>query len=541
MKTLKIYYSLLTLVLILTSFGCESDFLDRTPEDEVPVEGFFKTEQDLYFAANALYSFLDIVNTSYLENITDNCTNEQFWVSGYQIATGGATPTDGYFLHFWENNYNYIQRANRLIENANNVTDIDEAKRAQYVGEAKFVRAYLYEQLAGLFGAVPFVTTSISPEETANLTRTPVSEIRASIVNDLTEAARDLPLTTPNEWGRATKGAALALKARILLYNEQWEESAAAAKEVIDSGVYSLHPNYTELFTYDGEGSNEIIFARQYADLPDQTHIFNLVIGSPALQGWSSHIPTKSLVDTYECIDGQTIDESPLYDETTPWTNRDPRLNQTILYPGREFYDGVWTSTMEGFDFGSQKVYLDDDRDGVGAGWNETHSGYMFLKYIQYRDYDEGRFAFEGHSIDWVVLRYPEVLLTYAEAKLEAGQVDGTVYDAINQVRQRPSVNMPPVGGLSDSELRELIRRERRVELVFESLRLMDIRRWRLAETVMNEPVVGAPLANPATVSPIVYREGWQTNVFDPNKDYLWPIPQKAIDLNPNLEQNPGW
>jgi len=108
-------------------------------------------------------------------------------------------------------------------------------------------------------------------------------------------------------------------------------------------------------------------------------------------------------------------------------------------------------------------------------------------------------------------------------------------------VRQRPSVNMPTVAGLSDGELRELIRRERRVELAFESLRLMDIRRWRLAETVMNETVVGAPLANPATISPIVYREGWQTNIFNASKDYLWPIPQRAIDLNPSLEQNPGW
>lgn len=542
MKIINIYHRTFFLLLAIIALSCESDFLDRSPEDEVPVEGFFKTEQDLYFAANALYSFLDIVNTSYLENITDNATNEQPWVSGYQIATGGATANDGFFLHFWENNYKYIQRANRLIENADNVTDITESKRAQYVGEAKFIRAYLYEQLAGLFGAVPFVTTSIKPEDTASLTRTAVSEIRAAIVADLTAAAQDLPLTNNEEWGRVTKGAALALKARILLYNEQWSESAAAAKEVMDLGVYTLNSEYSELFTYAEEGNNEIIFARQYADLPDQTHIFNLVIGSPANGGgWSSHIPTKSLIDTYESSDGLTIDQSPIYDEKTPWTNRDPRLHQTILYPGREFYDGVWTSTMDGFDFGDKKVYLDDDRDEVGASWNETHSGYMFYKYIQYRDFDEGKFGQEGHSIDWIVLRYPEVLLTYAEAKLEAGQVDGSVYAAINQVRQRPSVNMPMVSGLSNSDLRDLIRRERRVELAFEGLRLMDIRRWGIAETVMNETLFGAPMANPATVSPIEYRKGWQINIFNPNKDYLWPIPQNAINLNPGLTQNPGW
>jgi hypothetical protein len=341
-----------------------------------------------------------------------------------------------------------------------------------------------------------------------------------------------------SEWGRVTKGAALALKSRIALYNEDWTIAAEAAKEVMDLRVYSLHPSYEELFQYQGEQSSEVIFSRQYANLTNARHNMTIQIGSSvAFDGWSNFLPTKSLIDSYECTDGLDINTSPLYNEKFPWTNRDPRLHQSIVYPGREYLDGVWTS-IPGFDFGSEIVY--NDYDGAGAKeWNKPKSGYMFWKYQQPDDVTNNS-VWEGH-IDLILIRYAEVLLNYAEAKLEAGTIDQSVYDAINLIRQRPSVNMPPItSGKGVSELRAIIRNERRVELVLEGFRLFDIRRWRIAETVLGQPLYGAPESNPETMNPITYLTNWQINSFDPSRDYLWPIPRTEIDQI-GLEQNPGW
>lgn len=527
-------YILISFIITLF-YACNDDILDLTSQTELTTDLFMSTEQDLYFATNALYSSSSFSNL-YLENITDNCTNNHTWDAPYNLAIGSATPYNQYVFGFWDNNYRYIQSANRIIEGAAKAQDIDEAKRLQYIGEAKFFRALMFEQLVGLFGDVPFTTSSLSPEEALEVTRTDKSEIRAYLANDLTEIADDLPLVA-EQWGRVTKGAALALKSRIMLYDGKWTEAAAAAKEVMDLGVYSLHSSYEELFQYEGEQSSEIILSRQYADLPGHKHQMTIEIGSSvAYDGWANWLPTKDLIDDYECIDGLTIDSSPLYDEKHPWDNRDPRLHHTIVYPGREYLDGYWTS-IPGFDFGDAKVY--EDMGDKGLSWNIPKSGYMFWKYVQPQDvYTDNEW--EGH-IDLILIRYAEVLLNYAEAKLEAGDIDQSVYDAINEIRQRPSVNMPIItSGKNQSELREIIRRERRVELVFEGLRLFDIRRWRIAEDVMNRTPYGSPEANPATMDPITYKTGWQVNVFDPARDYLWPIPQTEIDKI-GLKQNPNW
>lgn len=526
------------IVIILTSilWSCEDDFLNRISQTEIGTDSFMSTEEDLYFATNALYSSSSFSNL-YLENMTDNCTNNHTWDAPYDLATGSATPYYGFIMQFWDNNYRYIQTANRIIEGAQKAKNIDESKRLQYIAEAKFFRALLYDQLVGLYGDVPFLTNSISPSDAAEVTRTDKSEIRTYLANDLSEIADDLPISS-EQWGRVTQGAALSLKSRILLYNESWSEAAAAAKEVMDLGVYSLHPSYEELFQYEGEQSSEIIFSRQYADLTGHKHDMTIQIGSAiAYDGWANWLPTKDFIDTYECTDGLTIDDSPLYDEKYPWDNRDPRLSQTVLYPGREYLDGYWTS-IPGFDFGDAKVY-DDSPGSGGAEWNKPKSGYMFWKYVQPQDIYTGN-EWQGH-IDLILIRYAEVLLNYAEAKLEAGDIDQSVYDAINEIRQRPSVNMPIISsGKGEQELRDIIRRERRVELVFEGFRLFDIRRWKTAEIVMNKTLYGAPEANPATMNPITYITGWQVNVFNPARDYLWPIPQEEIDKI-GIEQNPNW
>jgi len=535
MKNIHIY----VLVLMASLSSCSDDFLDRKSQQAISTDTFFSTEQDLYFATVALYSSSTFGNL-YLENLTDNCTSNNVWVSPIEFATGGADRYNSFSANFWSNSYKFIATANRIIEGAQTTQNITEEKRLQYIGEAKFIRVLMYNQLVGLFGDVPFITKPITPDEALKATKTKASEIRTFLQNDLSVAATSLPLKA-KEWGRVTKGAALALKSRIALYNEDWSAAATAAKEVMDLGVYSLHPSYEELFQYKGEQSSEVIFSRQYADITNHRHAMTVQIGSStAFDGWADFLPTKDLIDSYECKDGKDINTSPLYDEKFPWTNRDPRLHHSIVYPGREYLDGFWTS-ISGFDFGTSKVYEDRIGSSGGKEWNKPKSGYMFWKYQQPDDVTAKK-VWEGH-IDLILIRYAEVLLNYAEAKLESGVIDQSVYDALNIIRQRPSVNMPLItSGKSVTELRKIIRNERRVELVFEGLRLYDIRRWKTAETVMNKVLYGAPKSNPAFMNPITYITNWQINKFDPARDYLFPIPQTEVDKNPTgLKQNPGW
>ena len=528
------YFFILIIAVLLNS--CNDDFIDKVNQGAVSTDTFFSTEQDLYFATNALYSSSSFRNM-YLENITDNSTNNHTWDAPYDFATGAASSYDGFSLDFWRNNYQFIQTANRIIQGAQKTENISEEKRQQYIGEAKFHRALMYDQLVGLFGDVPFLTVPTSPDDARKAVRNNKTEIRNFLIEDLTTAAANLPLRSA-EWGRVTKGAALALKSRIALYNENWTIAATAAKEVMDLGVYALHPSYEQLFQYQAEQSSEVIFSRQYANVTNHRHNMTIQIGSTvAFDGWSNFLPTKSLIDSYQCIDGLDINTSPLYNEKFPWTNRDPRLHQSIVYPGRAYLDGVWTS-IPGFNFGSAKVY--NDWDGAGAKeWNKPKSGYMFWKYQQPDDVASNN-VWQGH-IDLILIRYAEVLLNYAEAKLEAGDIDQSVYDAINRIRQRPSVNMPPITpGKSISDLRAIIRNERRVELVLEGFRLFDIRRWKIAENVVGKTLYGSPESNPAFMNPIKYRTNWQINVFDPSRDYLWPIPRTEVDQI-GLKQNPGW
>lgn len=535
MKTNRIA-KLITIFLMLA--GCNSDFLDRFPKDQIPESTFFTSENDLYIASNALYTVIDIKGISFLENLTDNSTAQVPWAPEWTIPSNMANAENGSFSSTWTKYYRFIQAANRIIEGAPKVQKITEGKRSQYTGEARFMRAYLYELLIELYGDVPLLTSSITPDEGRQVTRTDKNEVRKFVLDELTAAASILPISS-TEWGRATKGAALALKTRVLLYDGKWAECAATAKEVMDLKLYSLYPDYNKLFTYEGERCSEIIFARQYSDIVGQTHTYTQEIGSQSLGGYGGFAVLKSFVDTYECIDGLTINESPLYNEKTPWKNRDPRLYATVLYPGHKLLDGVWSSTMDGFNnFNGAKVYLDDNRDKLRSSWNETQSGYQLFKYLQERDYQEKKFV-SNQSIDFILLRYAEVLLNYAEAKIESGNIDQSVYDAINMVRQRPSVSMPLIK--EGANLRECVRRERRVELGFEGLRLQDLKRWGILEAAINDPEMGAPLANPETVSPIVYRQNWIPRKFVSPRDYLWAIPQTQLDLNKNLKQNPGW
>lgn len=506
MNTIKIYIKILLVALIVSS--CTKDELDVSSTTQISAETFWKTESDAILGINGVYNRLGnfVGNALYLDVVCDNAYNHYPWEGFKAIANGthdiwGPWAVNG----LWSAAYQGIGRANTFLDNIDQV-EMDEADKSVMKGEALFLRAYFYAQLSDLYGGVPMPLTQPALEH-GLLTRSSNQEVVAQIVVDLDAAAGFLN-STASEPGKATKGAAKALKARVLLYNEQWAAAASAANEVIGMG-YTLYPNYRDLFKVENENNEEVLFDAQFIT-PEQGNFYDLYLGLDGGTGWSSIVPLQELVDDYHMNDGMSIADSPNYDANDPYANRDPRLKQTIFVTGAD-YNGL----------GPVKFSSE-------GGPAKSFTGFGFKKYTPY---DEGVHVdpigyptTTGNNI--IVLRYADVLLMYAEAKNEASGPDQTVYDAINEVRSRASVMMPDIpAGLSQGELREVIRHERRVEFALEGTRYSDIRRWKIAENVINGLV-----------------DFGGTRTFNPGRDYLWPIPGNLFDLPDNtLTQNPGY
>ena len=339
-------------------------------------------------------------------------------------------------------------------------------------------------------------------------------------------AAAMLPSKGNIEEGRATIGAAYALLGRVLLYAERFEDAASAAEEVMNN-EYSLFGDYRTLFLT--KNNEEIIYAKKF-QAPDKFH-FGLnngfdVINTPRSfrgasdAGWGGTMPTQNFVDSYEMIDGQDQGVSPLYDEAKPYENLDPRFDATVVHNGSAFRGRV----MEFYPGGTDVTNQPED----------TQTGYQLRKFHeeQYPIYTK------SSDQDWIFIRYAEVLLNYAEAKNEASGPDPSVYDAINLIRQRAGIpNL--IAGLGQSEMRDKIRNERRIELAFEEHRFFDIRRWGIAENLLNGPLIGVKIEKVGDGFEYTRYE-FETRSF-PSKLYVLPIPQNEIDKNPAAKQILGW
>jgi hypothetical protein len=478
--------------------GCDS-FLSSNPSDQYTEDNFWQTQEQAQAALTSVYATLRGTPENlifYSPQLTPNAVRFDNPGGWRAIARGLAQTTNPLFQSTWSDSYEGIGRANTLLGNVDQV-NADEAAIEQMKAEAKFLRAYYYSILVNKFGGVPLITSPPNVEEQEEAPRNSESEVVSQILKDLNDAASVLPVE--NDPGRATKGAALALEARVLLYQSRWEEAAAAAKRVMEMDEYALFPNYRELFMLENEGNSEVIWDIQYKT-PEFNHGFD-----NAVTLHSNVAPTKGLVDAYHMEDGEPISESSLYDPSNPYKNRDPRLYQTIRLVGRMYNGEVNTEKML-------------DQTGFGTKKFTTYSDSTSMTEIR------------DSEVNPIVIRYAEMLLTYAEAKNEAVGPVQSVYDAVNKIRRRPSVEMPELqSGLTQDEMRQRIRHERRIELALEGKYYQDIRRWGIAEEVMDGPVYD-----------------WQGDVytnrsFDPDRDYLWAIPSDEIDQNPNLEQNPGW
>lgn len=507
MKKPYILYSALYSTLVFSLFSCGDKFLEVTPTDRFTQESYWNTREKAEAALNGTYAALLHGNLYgggtqvFYESLTPNGLN----FSGVYnlIATGVHNAANTSVINgTWNGAYGGIGRANNFLANIDQVP-MEEALKKRYKAEARFLRAVFYFPLWNLYGGAPLITDATNFAAQATLPRNNADELLAQILKDLDEAAADdvLPLTYSGaEKGRVTRGAVQAFRARVLLYAGLWAEAAAAAKKVIDQKTYTLFPDYRGLFYLENEGNSEVIFDVQFR-FPEFTHSLDI-----NLDQQNSVAPLPDLVNDYYATDGKPITTSAVFNPTKPYENRDPRLLGTIITEGSQ-YKGA----------------------KVGAG-QYPRTGFGLKKYTIYKDNEKPTVApTSGQSeLNYILLRYADVLLTYAEAQNEAAGPDASVYEAVNLVRRR--VKMPDLPlDLNQEQMRQEIRHERRIELAGEGLYYFDIRRWKTADQVLNTEI---------------YNEKGQridTRKFAPNRDYLWPVPSVAIQENPALAQNPGY
>lgn len=538
-KKIRVFVGSFFLLLGLT--GCDiSGHLNEQPQASLSESTFWTSGDDGMLALTGIYESGNVGDNSY--------TNEHLIMSSYTddssyklggvgvIYSGYLQPADGMVVEgIWNRAYDAIFRANYFLENIEEV-EMDSERKAEMIAEARFLRAYEYFYMSVLYGGVPLITEVLTIDEANNQSRSSLEEVQNFAINEFTQAAQNLPATRPdNEKGRILKAAALAVKGRLLMIQENWGEAASTYEEIINLNEHIIDPRYKELFTVEGENSDEIILstnmiAGDYGNTHNQRNYHPEFFG-----GYQETNGTQRLVDSFLMEDGLPKEESPLYDPDNPFENRDPRLYETLFLPGyTEFRGALWP----------------DDPNVVIGNLNGA-TGYGWKKYVR-EDYsgDQGS---SGDDVIWI--RYAEVLLSYLESRLENGDniTQSLLDQTINQVRGRDAVDMPPVTETNPDELREILRRERRVEFATERLiRYMDIRRWGIFMDVMNQQIYGYKI----TDDPESYEGGYsietsgeyaghyrvfdKTGTYDPH-NALIPIPLYEIDINPNLEQNPGY
>jgi starch-binding outer membrane protein, SusD/RagB family len=562
-------------IIIIFLFSSCSDFLETYPMDSPSDKTFLANETEIRMAVVSCYTnlytawegmpfFLAFEELS--DNAWDRNTNDV-----QKLSQGANDATSSFARDVWRSCYSGISRCNYLINKLSDVKGVNATVVSQAKAEAQFLRAYYYSYLIDLYGDVPLILETITLDK-AELPRNPKEEVLNQIFKDYDEAASVLATTNNPTSGRPSRLAAYALKARIALYNEKWDVAIGAASEVMkyEGTEARIDPSFQNLFTYEGQTSKEILFSIQYL-FGYRVHPIFRLFGGRNGGGHANKVPSYQLVDSYGCKDGLPIDKSPLYNPAKPWDNRDPRLAWTFALPSSGYTN--WTnepgSIFQGFQFETHRDSTKcwnyhrtpparvDNQDALNA--YASFTGINWRKFVNNKNYGD----VNNCDNNIIVIRYAEVLLIYAEAKVKAGKTDESVYAALNKVRARSG--MPPLAETSADELFYAIARERRHELSGEGQRLSDIRRWKIAENVMNGFLLGRMQKSYPSKAPVIDRWGTPNyvaagipiasevnspntsmrtvdkRVFDPTKDYLWPIPYIERQTNPSLTQNPNW
>ncbi|MDP4251906.1 MAG: RagB/SusD family nutrient uptake outer membrane protein [Bacteroidota bacterium] len=504
------YSHIKSLIIVFIAFffmGCQKDFLDKNPLDQISSPTFWKTQNDADMALAGCYSRLNCNTFNYSGNMSldimagDACEGAQSLGSSStgEFALGQMFATSGGILYnVYSDCYNGIATCNTFLANIDHVS-IPDAVKTEYKGEVLFLRALFYFTLSDFYGGVPLYTAPTVTVADAEIKQSSKDSVVAQVLADLQVAIANLPNTAYD--GHAVKGSALALESRVLLYKQDWAGAAAAAQQVMTDGIFQLSGDYKNLFLAAGQDKNpEIMFSTRYLN-PD-----NSIDQDIEVEWWGLWNPRQELVDAFECTDGLPITQSPLYNPANWKLNRDPRMLLTL----KAFADPAVKASGEVVPYAYNGNSI--------TGYEPTKGANVEALPVDYSTKSEQ---------DWILIRYAEVLLNFAEATNEVSGATTAVYDAINQVRARPGINMPPIpAGLTQDDMRKRIWNERRVEFGLEGRRYSDIRRWKLAETYLNSLVLPG--------------SGTQY-VFDPAKNYLWPFPQSEIDINKNLVQNPGY
>lgn len=456
----------------------------------------------------------------------------------------------------WNNCYSQIRKTSIFLNNFDNVplnikmADGSPAKKA-WRAEARFMRAFAYFELLKHYGGVPIMGDAVRQvNDDLALPRNSFEEVVNYIVMECDKAA-DSAWQDPIEdsrWGYVTKGACMALKARTLLYaasplfnggnidaankltgytnfdTERWRLAAEAAKALITYNKFSLQTEFKKVFIT--AGNREIIFAKVSGPNKNvETNNGPIGYSSAVSQGRTS--PTQELVDAFPMANGLPItDPASGYDPNFPYANRDPRLSYTIFYNGSQ-----WLSrSVQTFEGG-----LDKPNTNV----QQTRSGYYMRKFMGEYENQTG-YTDLPHPV--VLFRYAEILLDFAEAQNEYGGPDQDVYNAVQAIRQRAGLNPYQLpAGLTKEQMREVIRNERRTELAFEEHRFWDIRRWKIAEQVMNSPLHGMRIDVSSSGARNYTKIQVLQSRFRAPAMYLLPVRYEEVARNPQMKQNPGW
>ncbi len=579
------------IIYIVTLFTSCSDFLDQS-NPAYDAEGFYKTEEGLKEGVTGIYNRLNYSKLDMNWSVPACIVMDHYTAYGLEqdenksIGAGGMlNPDNGKIQIFWQLQYEVVGRANSVISGARDAVGNMSSDAKQYYAEARVLRAYGYYNLISAFGDVPFFTAPVTIDQYME-GRTSKEIIIDFIINDLKDAANSLPWTSAQR-GRVDKSVAYGLIARIGLFGgsfnvgnrsqEYFREAATAAGLVI--GKRHLAKNFGDLFNLTGQAKSDVrdeaLWELMYST--NGTKKLHTVGYGHSSRNYASSVrfPSSLIVDTYECTDGKRIDESPLYDPKNPTKNRDPRFKETLAGHG----DTINYTITDGSNPLKLILNIYDDKTRFFPRRNAWYTapnvdvtstsptlvnngvGYLWRKYS-----NETSELLMSASCNLHLMRYAEVLLSYAEAKIELNELDASVYSAINDVRKRagmPEVSDDRIG--NQDKMRQLVRRERKVELVLEGLLFVDVRRWGIGDILNEHPSYGQPKPDirydglSATDIPDfktdsrhdlndvpsyeAYKDKLRVrdrNRYWESKFMWWPIPRVETDRDPNLT-NPDY
>lgn len=533
------YISVIITASVLTISGCNS--LEQPPINQYTDANYWNEER-AEFMVNSAYAAMYNAGRMWDDvSMGDDVINGRSTNNpGRLIKTGQATASTSRFNGEWDSMYTGIKFCHLFLDNIANIDVKNPEKISRLTAEARFVRAYLFFRLATLYGDVPFFTHDILSSEARTIGKTSKEEIIGFVRDELEDIIQVLPKRddlTKEESGRITKGAAVMLLARTWLYENNWAEVERLTGLLIDRqdeyGSYCLFPSYRGLFEEENEYNSEVILDRAF--VPNFITWSDIQDMIPLSRDGrvSDRVPVQALVDCYLTTGGYAIDEEGTdYDPGHPYDNRDPRMTATVIYDGYDWEANVndWFPTKGNIEINPATSTTEDAYAGPNS--NGSVTGYYLRKW--YAPQSKGS---ASSGLNLIMMRYADVLLMNAEAALEQGRLDETVWNrTIRPIRQRAgftadrALDFP--SGKTQDELRKIVRNERRCELAIEGLRYFDIMRWDIGAEVFSGEVQGAYFTD-------------HTGIFlkhIPERNYLWAIPQSEIDLNENLKpQNPGY